>query len=266
EEAMSEAAGGNGGSTDGMPLFLTLAAPTRPTRIKLVDCSLSPLGAEQLAKYLASPAYANKGCGSSSGDSAAEHLGLGVSANYSLQELDCSRSQLGNKFVYACCRGFREKRLQRLHRMLLRENRINDGGVVALCNVLTGGSTDQLRCVDLAGNQVTAFGVQLLADAIEQGVPLVDLDLSGNAIVPSAITTLCQTIARVNASADAPVRFLRLAANDLAWSTAGVRTLCDWIRSPNCPLVALELCGAQLGDLELRYLAIALSMQLEQRR
>ncbi|KAI9595536.1 hypothetical protein BDF19DRAFT_440793 [Syncephalis fuscata] len=216
----------------------------------------------------------------------AKRVSNGLTFNQSLVTFNCSHCPLGNLFVYACCRGFRLNNLQKLRNLILRDNQINDGAMDSLCPILTmmAAADNQekkqqrhvntinhklsttiacalapkLRLLDLAHNEITSFGMKIFIDAVAAGIPIIDLNLSGNLIVASAMTSLCNTCAQRETRA--VTRLRRLVLNEVDWSMAGIRALCDWLKQSDCSLVAVELNDCDLKDEALTELALALGV------
>jgi Ran GTPase-activating protein (RanGAP) involved in mRNA processing and transport len=238
------------------------------TSITLTDCSITALALESLSHYLATPqcpiqqltlqriTIQTKGCPAQLEQPPISTFIDSIAENTSLQKIHIQQLPIGNKFVYACCRAFRSQRLQKLHTLCLDQVGINDGGLVALCNVLTQGLAPTLYSLHLPNNAITEFGVQDLGKAIAKGIPVVDIDLSGNQLT-LALTNLCKTLQTANATRF-DFKFFRLAINHTLWSMTSIRALCDWLASPGCTLRALEIDYAYLNNPALEMISTVL--------
>ncbi|KAI8052008.1 hypothetical protein BDF22DRAFT_689544 [Syncephalis plumigaleata] len=188
-------------------------------------------------------------------ESDAKRICSGIAINNTLNTLNCSDCPLGNLFVYACCRGFRSGHLRKLRRLILRGNQINDGAWIHYYTDQQCRSNHRRRDASLPCLRVLDLPTMI---SHRSGIPIIDLNLSGNLIVASSITALCQACAK--RETHRVTRLRRLALNETGWSLAGIRALSDWLKLSDCSLTALELNDCNLSDAALNELALAIGV------
>ncbi|XP_063049126.1 NACHT, LRR and PYD domains-containing protein 12-like [Engraulis encrasicolus] len=182
-------------------------------------------------------------------DKSCEVVANALQSANTLLEMDLSNNALGDSGVEFICKGLSSPHCK-LQTLRLGGCQLSDESYRALASALQ--SCASLTELDLADNSMSVHGVQLLYAALHHNnCKLQTLRLTGCQLTDKS----CEVVANALQSAN-PLLEMDLSNNALGDS--GVEFICKGLSSPHCKLQTLRLVGCQLSDESYKALSSAL--------
>lgn len=173
---------------------------------------------------------------STTDDIGASELIQAISAHLDLAQLSIYGNEIGARGCDALAALLRNPR-SNLIELSLAENRINDQGMIVLATGLIGNSA--LKGLDLTQNcDITATGWRALFSAFRQSpnCSLEKLSLRGNQLNRDSVALLVQALPN------------KLKSLNLFCVVGNITPIFETLRTSNCRLEELDLCGSRLSD------------------